>query len=139
MKPFSWQARVYYEDTDAGGVVYYANYLKFLERARSEWLRALGLEQDQLRAEYAIVFAVRAVNIKYIKPARLNDLLMVSVENIQLRPASLGMRQAITKAENKGELITRAAVNIVSIDSETFAPRALPQPIFKVLKTCMEI
>ena len=136
MKPFSWQARVYYEDTDAGGVVYYANYLKFLERARSEWLRALGLEQDQLRAEYAIVFAVRAVNIKYIKPARLNDLLMVSVENIQLRPASLGMRQTITKAENKGELITRAAVNIVSIDSETFSPRALPQPIFKVLKTC---
>ena len=114
----------------------YADYLKFLERARSEWLRALGLQQDQLRAEYAIVFAVRAVNIEYVKPARFNDLLMVSVENIQLRPASVGMRQTITKAEPESELITRAAVNIVSIDSQTFSPRAIPRPIFKVLKTC---
>ena len=136
MKPFYWQARVYYEDTDAGGVVYYANYLKFLERARSEWLRALGLQQDQLRAEYAIVFAVRAVNIEYIKPARFDDLLIVSVENIQLRLASVSLRQIITKAEHKSELMTRATVNIVSIDSETFSPRAIPKSIFKVLKTC---
>ena len=75
--PFNWPVRVYYEDTDAGGVVFYANYLRFMERARSEWLRSCGFEQDQVRDEYNIVFAVRSVDIKYLKPARFNDQLNV--------------------------------------------------------------
>lgn len=137
MKPFTWQARVYYEDTDAGGVVYYANYLKFLERARTEWLRSFGFEQDQLRAEYAIVFAVRKVDIQYIKPARFNELLTVSVKEANLRPASIGMQQTVVKAENKNELIVNATVNIVCIDSQEFSPCPIPKPIFETLKTCM--
>lgn len=137
MKPFNWQARVYYEDTDAGGVVYYANYLKFLERARTEWLRSFGFEQDQLREEYAIVFAVRRVDIQYIKPARFNELLTVSVEEANLRPASIGMQQTVTKAENKNELIVNATVNIVCIDSQKFSPCPIPKPIFETIKTCM--
>ncbi len=137
-QPFHWPVRVYYEDTDAGGVVFYANYLKFLERARTEWLRSFGFEQDQLKSEYGIVFAVRAVDIKYLKPALFNQQLMVSVENIQLKQASMSMQQCISRSdENKIEFITKANVNIVCLHSEQFSPCPIPKPIFEVLKACM--
>jgi acyl-CoA thioester hydrolase len=86
MTTFSWPVRVYYEDTDAGGVVYYANYLRFFERARTEWLRAIGFEQQLLRNEDGIVFAVRHVEIDYLKPAVLDDALQVEADD--QRPAS---------------------------------------------------
>ncbi|MGH1538662.1 MAG: YbgC/FadM family acyl-CoA thioesterase, partial [Gammaproteobacteria bacterium] len=89
MKPYVWQTRVYYEDTDAGGVVYYANYLKFMERARTEWLRSLGVEQDTLVDEMNVLFAVRSVSIDYKKPARFNDSLTVTAEPNALKPASI--------------------------------------------------
>ena len=137
-KPFIWPVRVYYEDTDAGGVVFYANYLRFLERARTEWLRGYGFEQDQLRNEYNIVFAVRAVEIKYLKPARFNEQLNVSVENIQLKQASMAMQQSIFKiSEDENELIVKSTVNVVCLHSDTFSPCPIPKPIFEVLKVCM--
>ncbi len=97
MSPFVWSVRVYYEDTDAGGIVYYANYLKYLERARTEWLRMLGFEQDQLRADFDIVFAVRAVEIQYKKPAHFNEMLEISIDNANLRPASIAIQQSVSR------------------------------------------
>ena len=136
--PFNWPVRVYYEDTDAGGVVFYANYLRFMERARSEWLRSCGFEQDQVRDEYNIVFAVRSVDIKYLKPARFNDQLNVTVENIQLKQASMAMHQSIFKlSEDKNELIVKSTVNVVCIHSDSFSPCPIPKQIFEVVKTCM--
>ena len=96
---FSWPTRVYWEDTDAGGVVYHAQYLAFLERARSEWLRARGVAQDRLRAEHDLVFAVRAMWIDFRAPARLDDLLAVSVAVRDCRKASLVFAQAMSRIE----------------------------------------
>ena len=138
MKSFKWPVRVYYEDTDAGGVVYYANYLKYLERARTEWLRTFGLEQDQLRIEHNIVFAVRSVDIHYKKPALFNQQLTVMIDHVDLRPASLAMQQSITRNSNgKSELIASAAVNIVCLHDRQFTPHRIPQPIYKELTACM--
>lgn len=138
MNSFAWPVRVYYEDTDAGGVVYYANYLKYLERARTEWLRTFGFEQDQLRIEHNIVFAVRSVDIHYKKPALFNEQLMVLVEHVDLRPASMAMQQSITrKSPNKSELIVTAAVNIVCLHDHHFTPHRIPQPVYKELIACM--
>ena len=138
MKPFVWPVRVYYEDTDAGGVVYYANYLKFLERARTEWLRSFGFEQDQLRSEHNVVFAVRSVDIQYKKPARFNEQLNVSVDDAELRPASIATQQSVSrKVGNQTELIVTAAVNIVCLHGDQFSPHKIPQPVFKELEACM--
>ena len=135
---FDWPVRVYYEDTDAGGVVFYANYLRFMERARTEWLRAYGFEQDQLRADFNIVFAVRAVEVKYLKPARFNEQLNVTVENIQLKRASMAMQQSIFKQDHdKNELIVKSTVNVVCLHSDSFTPCPIPKPIFEVVKQCM--
>ena len=93
--PFVWPVRVYWEDTDAGGVVYYANYLKFLERARSEWLRSRGWEQDRLREEQGVVFVVRRAEIDYLAPARYNDQLDVRCTPTELGRATLVVAQAV--------------------------------------------
>ena len=138
MKPFVWPVRVYYEDTDAGGVVYYANYLKYLERARTEWLRSFGFEQDQLRREHNVVFAVRSVEIRYKKPALFNEQLEVSVDQVDVRPASIATQQSVCKVSaNKSELIVTAAVNIVCLHDSQFSPHKIPQTVFEELKTCM--
>lgn len=122
--PFVWPVRVYWEDTDAGGVVYYANYLRFLERARSEWLRSRGFEQDCLRAEAGLIFVVRRVEIDYLAPARFNDQLDVQCSLAELRRASLVVAQAIERA---GEVLARASVNLACVDAERFKPaRILP-------------
>ena len=133
-----WPVRVYYEDTDAGGVVYYANYLKYLERARTEWLRSFGFEQDQLRREHNIVFAVRSVEIQYKKPALFNEQLESSVDRAELRSASIAMQQSVRrKSANKTELIVAATVNIVCLHDTQFSPHKIPPTVFKELKTCM--
>lgn len=135
---FSWPVRVYYEDTDAGGVVFYANYLRFLERARTEWIRGFGYEQDQLRDQLNVIFAVREVNIKYLKPARFNEQLSVTVENLQLKQASMAMQQKITRqTQDKIELIVNSTVNVVCLHSESFSPCPIPKPMYEVLKSCM--
>src|ERR1044071_1087355 len=96
-EPFTWTVRVYYEDTDASGVVYHAAYLRFFERARTEWLRALGHGQEQLRQSSGLAFTVANMEIAFVKPARLDDELEVTVEIEQLRGASLKIRQNLRR------------------------------------------
>ncbi|MEW6120161.1 MAG: tol-pal system-associated acyl-CoA thioesterase [Pseudomonadota bacterium] len=120
---YVWPVRVYWEDTDAGGVVYYANYLKFLERARSEWLRSLGFEQDVLRDEDGVVFVVRRVEIDYLAPARFNDALDVTVERVALGRASLDIEQAILRGPTR--LVT-ARVKLACVDAVMFKPAKIP-------------
>lgn len=134
MKPFVWPTRVYYEDTDAGGVVYYANYLKFMERARTEWLRALGIEQDTLIKEWNILFAVRSVTIEYKKPARFNDALTVTVVPHELKPASISFKQDINIPGDEANLITVSEVNVVCLNAKTFAPNPIPKNLYKIIQ-----
>jgi acyl-CoA thioester hydrolase len=129
---FTWPVRVYYEDTDAGGVVYYANYLKFLERARTEYLRALGFEQDQLKQEYGIIFAVHSLSIKYQKPAIFNDALTVSAGIVDQGNARLTFKQMITR-ENDKTSICSAEVIIACLNAEKFSPTRIPLPVLEVL------
>ncbi|TDK20500.1 tol-pal system-associated acyl-CoA thioesterase [Luteimonas aestuarii] len=129
--PFSWPTRVYWEDTDAGGVVYHAQYLAFLERARTEWLRALGHGQEQLREMHDLVFAVRAMRIDFRKPARLDDALEVSAALRQCRHASLVMAQAIHR---DGELLLDAEVRVAALSARDFRPRAMPPALLEELE-----
>jgi acyl-CoA thioester hydrolase len=124
MTTFSWPVRVYYEDTDAGGVVYYANYLRFYERARTEWLRAIGFEQQLLRNEDGIVFAVRHVEIDYLKPAVLDDALQVEATISDLRRASMTFEQRLLRGD---DVLSKAIVRIVCLDSDGFRPVPIPQ------------
>ncbi len=135
MKPYHWQVQVYYEDTDAGGVVYYANYLKFMERARTEWLRVLGIEQDRLMQDENVLFAVRSVRIEYKRPIRFNDSLSVSVEPVAIKPASLSIRQAITDLQDDQHLFASADVNVVCLKADSFSPQPIPKDLFKELRS----
>ena len=120
--------RVYYEDTDAGGVVYYANYLRFMERARTEWLRKLGFEQDELIAQHNVLFAVRRVQVDYRQPARFNDRLVVSVRVVEAGKASLTFAQTIRR-ESDNILLCDGEVKIASLEASSFKPRAIPAPL----------
>ena len=127
---FRWPVRVYWEDTDAGGVVYYANYLKFMERARSEWLRALGFEQDVLRDEAGAVFVVRRVEVDYLAPARFNDRLDVSVALLELGRASLVLTQSLSRGDAR---LVAAQVTLACVDATRFKPVKIPAPILQIL------
>jgi acyl-CoA thioester hydrolase len=131
-EPFSWPVRVYYEDTDAGGVVYYANYLKFTERARTEWLRSNGFEQTDLAREHGVVFVVRAVAIEYLKPARFNDALQVTVELIKVGAGQIDLVQRVIRGDE--ELVT-ARVKIVCVRLGTLRPVRLPQTLAIRIRT----
>lgn len=122
---FFWPVRVYYEDTDAGGVVYYANYLRFLERARTEWLRHLGYEQDELAQREGVVFLVRRVELEYRRPARFNDELEVTVELIAKRAASLDFRQAVRRPSD-GQVCCLGRVEIACVGAATLRPSRIP-------------
>lgn len=132
-EPFLWPVRVYYEDTDAGGVVYYANYLKFFERARTEYLRSLGFEQDELRACYGILFAVRAIEVDYRAPARFNDRLWVSARPAEVRRASLTFGQEIGRVGEDSPLCA-ARVKIACLDAECLRPRPVPAHLMEHVK-----
>jgi acyl-CoA thioester hydrolase len=121
---FTIPVRVYWEDTDAGGVVYYANYLRFLERARSEWLRALGIDQLRLQREERLQFVVVEANVRYHRPARFDDELVVSVALESLRGASVQMGQEVRRG---AELLVSATVRAACIDADTLRPRPLPK------------
>ena len=127
---FRWPVRVYYEDTDAAGVVYYANYLKFLERARTEWLRAAGFEQTALRDEHDIVFVVRALAIEYAVPARFNDELEVGVAVNAIRGSVLELAQTVRRG---GETLMTASVKIACINTRSFKPVRIPKLILEKL------
>jgi len=126
--PFMLPVRVYYEDTDAGGVVYYANYLKYFERARTEWLRALGHNQQALVEQRGLLFAVRSVQIEYIAPARLDDLLSVELRIERVRRASLDFAQSIRRNDEDTELCT-AQVKVACLEAERFRPAVIPDDI----------
>ena len=127
---FSWPVRVYWEDTDAGGVVYYATYLKFMERARSEWLRALGFEQDVLRDEAGVLFVVRRVEVDYLAPARFNDQIEVSVGLHEIGRASLSVKQTLSRGPTR---LVSALVTLACVDAVRFKPVKIPEPILQAL------
>lgn len=126
MNEFLWPARVYYEDTDSGGVVYYANYLKFMERARTEWLRRLGIEQDELLREERVIFAVRSVSLDYLKPAFFNDLLLISAHIVQRRGASLTFEQAVYRDGAQPETLCTGRVRVACLHADNLRPHPLP-------------
>ncbi len=130
---FHWPVRVYYEDTDAGGVVYHSQYLNFLERARTEWLRAAGFEQDALRADQGVLFVVSRVAIDYLRPARFNDALVVTVDVRENRGARLLLDQQVIR-ENDDKPLARAEVQVVCVDPERFRPKAVPDLILEKLR-----
>ncbi len=123
---FIWPIRVYWEDTDASGVVYHASYLRFLERARSEWLRALGYGQDALREQHGVVFVVRAMRLEFLRAARLDDELVVSVALAERKRASLQMRQTIRRGETP---LLDAEVKVACVTATDFRPRAVPDAL----------
>ena len=131
MSQFQWQVRIYYEDTDHGGVVYYANYLRFMERARTEWLRSLGIEQDLLIKENDILFAVHNVNIDFLAPARFNDLLNISVDIIKRGHASLTVNQVVTRDEDANTALCTAQVRVACLKASTFSACPIPELILK--------
>ncbi|OOZ36116.1 tol-pal system-associated acyl-CoA thioesterase [Solemya velesiana gill symbiont] len=132
MTEFIWPVRVYYEDTDSGGVVYYANYLKFMERARTEWLRSLGFEQDELIEQQGVIFAVRKVEVGFKSPARFNEALSVSAKITSRGKASLVFQQDITR-DADGKLLCSGEVKIACLDAERFRPASIPQEIITVI------
>jgi acyl-CoA thioester hydrolase len=128
MKESSLRVRVYWEDTDGGGVVYYANYLKFMERARTEWLRAMGHSQGELAEQFGFVFAVVEVNVNYRRPARLDDELTVTCLPVPEGRVSIRFKQVvIRKSPGKGdETLADGEVRVACVDAKSFRPRALP-------------
>ena len=129
--PFVWPVRVYWEDTDAGGVVFYANYLKFFERARTEWLRALGFEQQALREEHGLIFVVVDVEAHFRRPARYGDLLQATCEVAASTKASLTFKQEIYRQEVGGELLLDGRVRIACLDAEKYRPKPLPDRLLQ--------
>lgn len=123
---FKFPVRVYYEDTDAGGVVYHSQYLNFMERARTEWLRHLGFEQTFLRESLNILFVVHSMQIQFKKPAKFNDMLEVSSQLINLRLGSFECQQKISRDE---EVLIEAQVKIACVDALTFKPTGIPTQI----------
>jgi acyl-CoA thioester hydrolase len=120
---FRHNVRVYYEDTDAAGVVYYANYLKFIERARSEWLRSISIELDQLERHEGTVFAVHSLNARYNKPARLGDLLEVTARLDWIGRVSIELWQTVCRGDDH---LFSCRVRLACVDSETFRPKPIP-------------
>ena len=124
--PFIWPLRVYWEDTDAGGVVYHASYVRFFERARTEWLRASGIEQAKLREQHGVIFVVHSMDLRFNRPARLDDLLDASVLVSELRSASFKVEQSLHQHADK-TLLVSAEVRIACVDGERWKPHPMPE------------
>ena len=130
--PFTWRVRVYWEDTDAGGIVFYANYLKFFERARTEWLRALGIEQQALRAQTGGMFVVSETAARYLQPARLDDELLVTAQLQQAGRAVLVLAQQARLGVD-GPLACEATIRIAWVQADTLKPGRIPAEILQRL------
>jgi acyl-CoA thioester hydrolase len=126
LSTFRWPVRVYYEDTDSGGVVYYANYLKFLERARTEWLRSLGFELDAVAREHGAIFIVRSLAIEYLRPAAFNDEIAATVELGELGGGQIILTQRILR---RLEELATARVRLACVNTATFRPVRIPPPV----------
>ena len=129
---FDWPIRVYYEDTDAGGVVYHSQYLNFLERARTEWLRALGYEQTTLRDELGIVIVVHSLEIRFKKPAKFNDRLTVSMSILDLGRSSITFAQKILRND---ETLIEAQVRVACVNAHSFKPTGIPAEILQAISS----
>jgi acyl-CoA thioester hydrolase len=129
LSAFEWTVRVYYEDTDAGGVVYYANYLKFFERCRTEWLRALGIDQSELGRSQGLQFVVTEIEAKYLSPARLDDELAIEAQVAHLGRCSLVFQQ---RAKRAGQVLAQARVKVACVDLKTRMPARLPQALTRL-------
>ena len=127
MPNFSINCRVYWEDTDAGGVVYYANYLKFMERCRTDWLRALGIDQLRLRMDRQLQFAVVNVAVDFLRPAVLNDEIVVTAELVRLSGATINFRQTILRGDVQ---LIDASTRVACLNSGTLRPRPIPKDLF---------
>ncbi|MEX2496447.1 MAG: YbgC/FadM family acyl-CoA thioesterase [Woeseia sp.] len=129
--PFVWPVRVYYEDSDAQGLVYFANYFKFMERARTEWLRSLGVEQDVLLYEKRRLFVVVDTQADFLAPARFNDELIVTAGLVDLARASFLIEQKIYRDRSGGELLCCGTTRAAYLDADTLKPARLPGTLFK--------
>ena len=127
---FEHTVRVYWEDTDAGGVVFYANYLKYFERARTEWLRSLGFSQEKLRTQDAAMFIVASTTVRYLRPARLDDELRVSVRVLEAGRATLAVTQQALRGD---ELVAEGDIRIGCVDAGTFRPRRIPTDLLTAI------
>ena len=127
---FSWPVRVYWEDTDAGGVVFYANYLKFFERARTEWLRALGVEQGALREDTGAIFVVADVQLRYLSSAKLDDNLRITVDVVEHGAASMVLAQKAWRGET---LLCDGQVRVGCVSATSLRPQRMPQSVRAVL------
>lgn len=123
---FHWSVRVYYEDTDAGGVVYHANYLRFMERARTEWLRERGVEQDWLRETHGIVFVVTRSDVHFMRPARFNDRLVITVGPERMGRTRIRFSQHVNRSQRDGELLCDGRVEAACVDIARFRARPIP-------------
>ena len=132
IKTFSLPVRIYFEDTDSGGVVYHANYLKFMERARTEWLRSVGIDQHHLKYHAHIMFVVHRIDIQYKLPARFNDDLVVKSELLGIGSSKIEFRQMIYRDE---EMLIDANVDIACIDSEKFKPVRIPSTVKQTMES----
>jgi len=130
---FKWPVRVYYEDTDSGGVVFYANYLSFMERARTEYLRHFGFEQDQLIEQQNTIFAVRSVQLDYLSPARFNDQLIVTANIIEQKKVSMLFEQKIYRLSQPEHILCQGQVRIACLRADTFKPIAIPEKLAGVI------
>lgn len=126
--------RIYWEDTDGGGIVYHANYLRFLERARTEWLRRRGIVQSALARDPGVIFAVVSIQLEYRKPARLDDLLYIGCRPEQDGAATLVFHQGIRRGSAAGEMLVEGTARVACLDAATLRPRRLPPTILEVLK-----
>ena len=134
-QPFALRVRVYWEDTDAGGVVFYANYLKFFERARTEWLRGLGFGQERLRTDTGAIFVVADTSVRYLSPARLDDLIEVTVLPVDLGRVSMTLQQqAWRHGSAPAQLLAEGSIRIGCVDAGTFTPRRIPNGILEKLR-----
>ena len=132
IKTFSLPIRIYFEDTDSGGVVYHSNYLKFMERARTEWLRSIGIDQRHLKQDHQIMFVVHRIDIQYKFPARFNDDLIVKSELKDIGSSKIEFRQMIYRND---EMLIDANVDIACIDSEKFKPVRIPPTIKQTMES----
>ena len=139
MTPHAFPVRVYYEDTDSAGVVYYANYLRYFERARTEWLRALGFEQTDLAAQHHVVFVVRSINVEYLQPARFNDELQITLELGEPGASQIVFVQRVLRGmdgpEVRSEVLSEARVRVACVSLLTMKPVRIPKIIATRIRT----
>lgn len=134
MSEFRWPVRIYYEDTDSGGVVYYANYLRYMERARTEWLRSLGCDQTELLEQRGLLFMITGVEIRYRQPARFNDLLCVTAELARRRRVSMRFAQTIYRDDSQQERLVEASVDAACVEAASLSPRPIPEELLAAME-----